>query len=190
MTHRSKAPGTGDRGGGGRTGARVVTACPHRKNIAKEFEQDAELAEAIRIGRERLGEDHPLVQQAIKSLRAKERRRVDGFGDVLTAEVSAPALKHQRHSALASLLTELLGEAPINEALLPGYGKRRADMYFVGKRLVVEEDGRQHRLAAKKARDAVLQDVCDRLGLSLLRVDYQEPLTQAHLRDRLHSVGL
>jgi hypothetical protein len=151
--------------------------------------EDAQLLEAIRLGREQLGEDHPLVVDAIRSLRAKERRRVTGAGDGLTAEISHAF--HDREKKLALLLREMLNEDPVHEALIPGFGKRRVDMYFLGYGLIVEENGVRHsKLRKTKQRDADLRELCAHSGLRLLEVDYREPLTDEHLLKRLRDIGI
>lgn len=160
--------------------------------IAGQAAFDDVLAEAIRIGRDTLGADHPLVKTVIRELRAKEHKRARIFGngaDSLTALVCRGNQRFVREGAVARLLSGLLEEEPIREAHLPGFGERRVDMLFARHRLVVEENGTRHYYEnGIEERDAALRQLCSELGLKLLVVEEEEPLTFEHLSDRLREL--
>lgn len=163
------------------------------KSASTEILKDAELAEAIHIGRETLGEDHPLVKAAVQSLKLKERRRLlnGSKGDELTAAVSRGDCRHVREAEAARVLAGILGEYPIREAPLEGFGLKRVDMLFPEHRLVVEENSHHHiHVAAYKERDRQLRAYCASHGLQLIEIWRDEPLTREHLAERLAAVGI
>ena len=156
-----------------------------------EARKDQELLDAIRIGKQTLGANHPLVIAAVDSLRVKERRRavVKGVGDELSQEiVSKGDARHQREQAVAAAVSAILNERPIMEARLAGFGRRRVDMYYPKHALVVEENGPGH--YAPAGRDELLEKVCEEQGLKLLVIKGHEPLTDKYLRRRLGHLGL
>lgn len=191
MSHRStKAPCTADRGG--RRGGPAESQSPRplmQKRLATEMERESELLAALTIARRELGEDHPLVKAALRSLKAKERKR-RGTPDGITALISSTAQNHRREHALARMLTPILDEYPVHESYLPGFGRCRVDLYFVRNKLVVEDNDRSHKREDRQVRDARLREVCVVTGLKLLEFDYREPLTEDHLRERLARLGI
>lgn len=166
---------------------------PELYRSSGDAEYDALLAEALTTARETLGEDHPLVAKVLRELKSKERKRARVFGngaDSLTALVCRGNQRFAREGAVARLLSGILEEEPIREAHLPGFGERRVDMLFAHHRLVAEENGTRHYYTnGIEERDAALRRLCPELGLKLLVVEEEEPLTPEHLSMRLRELG-
>jgi hypothetical protein len=183
MSHRTTTNGP-VAGLHGRCGAHrpLEPTSLNRKSAAREAARDVELLEALRIAKEQLGEDHPLVQDALRSLAAKERRRKSGAGDGITAEVMKG--QNSRVQQIANILTAILGETPFFEVKVPGTNMR-VDMLFRGHNLVVEENGAFHRKPRIRERDARVRAACRRCGWQVLVVGHEESLTEEHLRARL-----
>ena len=192
MSHATtKAPSTGDRGRTRRYCAPQGPSSLNQRPKSVDRAFDERLAEAIRIGREQLGEDHPLMRKVLHDLRSKERRRgvdqVDALGREIGWKIGSD---HHRHQQIAPLLEGLLGEPPINEATLPGLPGRRVDMFFPEHRLVVEENQPRHRCSPWRERDAEVRAHCEATGLAYIEVWTREPLTPEHLSARLAEVGI
>lgn len=191
MAHRTRSRVSQQRKNG--TGIRYPSS-PHdltHRPAEDDAAYDAELAAALRAAREVLGDEHPLVADALRSLRQKERQRTSTEVDSLTAALGKrPHRNHEREEAVARMLGEILHSTPDREVHIPGGGHLRADMLFLDHRLVVEENGSHHTEAKQRKRDARLAEVCRRANLQLLTIWAHEPLTVEHLKSRLSEVGI
>ena len=192
MSHATtKAPSTGDKGHARRYCAPREPSSLNQRPKSVDYAFDERLAEALRIGREQLGEGHPLMREVLATLRSNEKHRGAAPVDALSRQTGWKiASDHHRHQQIAPLLEELLGEPPINEATLPGLPGRRVDMFFPDHRLVVEENQPRHRCSPWRERDAEVRAHCEATGLAYLEVWTREPLTPEHLSARLAEVGI
>lgn len=163
-----------------------------RREEQEDAEYDQELSEAIRLGIERLGRDHPLVAPVLRALRQKEPKRSAAYpADILTACTEERTRGHEREDKLVNLVESILGDDAHREVRLPGFGHHRVDAFFPAHQLVVEENGTHHqRKGYYQKRDAALADLCRNTGLKVLTVSLGEPLTEQHLRERLNELGI
>jgi len=165
--------------------------------VEKRAENDAAfdllLTEAIQIAKATM-RDSPLLAKVLYDLTAKERRRMSqSAADLLTVEAlrNRGNTRNRRECQLAQVAAEVLGEPPIRESVLPGFGQKRVDMLFPGHRLVIEENGRRHRYEEGiEARDALLREVCKENHLLLLEFGEREPITREHVEKRLRGLGV
>ena len=155
---------------------------------------DQRMVDILRLAKERLGSDHPLVVAAVDSLAEKEARRVENVTyDGLTAEVlggyGKPNPRHARENAIAAKMTEILSEEPIREARLPAC-RYRVDMLFRLHDLAVEEDGPHHNQRDVKARDAHVDALCAKSGIKILRIKPKDSIDHQALRERVAALGI
>lgn len=175
------------------------SGCPGMRRHPDESrlreEQDSELAEALKIALDMYGRKHPLVDAALKELRAKERKASPVGHDVpdeIQRIVFAESVNdgRVREPILADRLLWLLDEAPMREVRLEGMGRCLVDFYFPEHKLVVEEDGHCHYHMDTTEREALLRRVCERLGLKLMHIGPTEAISLNRLTVRLERLGI